>query len=82
MQRENKEHAGYRSLSNLIAWLGLCLLSAGLGASMPCTLRSTWLYLGSSGLAAAVGLSSIEKLRRSNESHRDEPALQAQAAAM
>ena len=65
-----------RSVPSLIAWLGLCLLSASLGRVMPPTLQAVWGYLGLFGLAAGLGLGALEQARQAQNEREQQRALQ------
>jgi hypothetical protein len=52
------------SLRSLIAWLSVCLLTAGWGAKLDSSVREQWARVGSFGLAAAVGLEVAARTRR------------------
>jgi len=45
-----------RPLRNLIAWLSLCLLTAGLGQQIDAPIRELWIPIGLFGLVSAVAL--------------------------
>jgi hypothetical protein len=52
------------SLRSLIAWLSVCLLTAGWGAKLDSSVREQWSRVGLFGLAAAVGLEIVARTRR------------------
>ena len=52
------------SLRSLIAWLSLCLLTAGWGAKLDSAIQDQWARVGTFGLAAAVGLEIAAKRAR------------------
>ncbi len=76
MSDELDEQPKPSSLPNLIAWLGLCLLSASLGRLMPATLQKVWCYAGLFGLAAGVGLGVLEQSRRARQEREQRTARQ------
>ena len=51
------------SIPSLIAWLSLCLLAAAFGHALDTQWQIIWAEIGAFGLAAAVGLGSLEKTR-------------------
>ena len=52
------------SLRSLIAWLSVCLLTAGWGPKLDSSMREQWARAGSFGLAAALGLEVVARTRR------------------
>lgn len=58
-----KETSRLVSVSSFIAWLSLCLLAAAWGRTLDERWQQTWALAGIFGLAAAVGLGSLEKAR-------------------
>ena len=71
-----------RSVPSLIAWLGLCLLSASLGRLMPATVQTVWGYVGLFGLAAGLGLGAMEQSRRAQNEREQRQAWQVQQQQM
>jgi hypothetical protein len=57
------------NLVNLTAWLSVCLLAAAFGRTLDSRWQGIWARVGVFGLAAAVGLKSLEKGRLSREKH-------------
>jgi hypothetical protein len=55
------------NLLNLIGWLSVCLLAAAWGRMLDDQWQGIWARVGAFGLAAAVGLKSLETARRSRE---------------
>ena len=51
------------SITNLIAWLSVCLLAAAWGATIDPSWQPIWMRLGAFGLASALGLSATSKFR-------------------
>jgi hypothetical protein len=65
------------SMSSLIAWFSVCLLAAAMGRSLDERWQVVWAEMGAFGLVAAVGLSSIERMRQARLQHSRNRALQA-----
>ena len=63
MQIDSQDQTQSGSMSSLIAWMSLCLLSAAWGPLIPMTLRTVWGYWGLFGLAAGVALGALERRR-------------------
>lgn len=70
------DEAKLSSLPNLIAWLGLCLMSASWGRFMPAALQAVWGYVGLFGLAAGLGLDVVEQARLAQEEREQRRVLQ------
>ncbi|MGD9721986.1 MAG: hypothetical protein AB7O59_10265 [Pirellulales bacterium] len=51
------------SITHLIAWLSVCLLAAATGSALDPEWRPLWAQMGAFGLASAVGLSVVAKMR-------------------
>src|SRR5437868_3836908 len=63
------------SVPSLIAWLSVCLLAASWGRTIDEQWQRYWTIAGTFGLVAAVGLGSVEKVRRfRNEWIREQAA--------
>lgn len=73
---QNEEPARHVSLPSLIAWLGLCLLSAAWVRSGVEPWQGLWLQSGAFGIVAAVGLGNQEKTRRAYDQTIQEQSLQ------
>jgi hypothetical protein len=65
------------SIPSLIGWLSLCLLAAALGRSLDSQWQVLWAEMGAFGLAAAVGLGSIERVRNARLQRSRDQALKA-----
>jgi hypothetical protein len=52
------------SLRSLIAWLSVCLLTAGWGPRLDSSVREQWALVGAFGLAAALALELAARTRR------------------
>lgn len=63
------------SMPSLIAWLSVCVLSAGFGRLLPDTLAAAWTYVGLFGLAAAVGLGIERRSRAQRQKLESERAM-------
>lgn len=55
------------SLPSLIGWLSVCMLAGAFGRSLDAFWQHVWAQAGAFGLAAAVGLGSIERFRQSRQ---------------
>lgn len=58
-----KEASRLVSISSCIAWLSVCLLAAAFGRTLDERWQQIWALAGVFGLAAAVGLGGLEKVR-------------------
>jgi hypothetical protein len=65
------------SIPSLIGWLSVCLLAAAMGRSLDEHWQVVWAEMGAFGLVAAVGLGSIERIRRARQERFRERAMQA-----
>jgi hypothetical protein len=65
------------SLPSLIGWLSVCLLAAAMGRALDERWQVVWTEMGAFGLAAAVGLASLERVRQAREQRRRDRAMQA-----
>ena len=65
------------SVTGLTAWLSLCLLAAAGGGSLDEDWRRIWAEAGAFGLAAAVGLSAVERRRADRADRRRDKLSQA-----
>ncbi len=65
------------SMPGLIAWLSVCLLTAAMGRSLDEQWQIIWAEMGAFGLAAAVGLGSLERVRQTRLQRSRDQALQA-----
>jgi len=65
------------SLPNLIGWLSLCLLAAAMGRALDERWQVVWAEMGAFGLAAALGLASIERVRLARQQRERERAMRA-----
>jgi hypothetical protein len=65
------------SVPSLIGWLSVCILAAAWGRSLDERWQSVWAYTGAYGLAAAVGLSFVERARILRQRWLHNRALQA-----
>ena len=64
--QEHEENSGRLvKVPSLIAWISLCLLAAAWGHSLDLRLQVLWAQLGAFGLAAALGLECIQRMRKS-----------------
>ena len=61
------------SMPSLIAWLSVCLLAAAWGHTLDQHWQAVWRQTGAFGLAAAVGLGALERMRgaRSRSEQQD-----------
>jgi len=75
---DNKCSATPRTVSvpSLIGWLSLCLLAAAWGRQLDERWCQIWTESGTFGLAAAVGLGSLEKTRQSRIKRKHDKALE------
>jgi hypothetical protein len=64
------------SVPGLIAWLSVCLLAAAWGRTVDERWQNIWVLAGTFGLAAALGLGSLEKARLFRKNWVREQALQ------
>ncbi len=64
------------SVPSLIAWLSVCILAAAWGKSLDERWQSLWAYTGAYGLAAALGLSLVERTRIAHQRWLKNRALQ------
>jgi len=60
------------SLINLIRWLSLCLVAAGLGAQLDSATRHLWTNIGLFGLAATITLKLVLWRRLANQQRATE----------
>jgi hypothetical protein len=65
------------SIPSLIGWLSVCLLAAALGRSLDAQWQVIWAEMGAFGLAAAVGLGSLERIRQARLQRSRDQALKA-----
>jgi hypothetical protein len=65
------------SIPSLIGWLSVCLLAAAMGRSLDARWQVVWAQMGAFGLAAAVGLGSLERIRRARLQRSRDRAMQA-----
>ncbi len=63
---EQKPGASWRFISApaIIGWLSVCLLAGAYGRTLDDRWQQLWAEMGALGLAAALGLGSIERLRQ------------------
>tara|TARA_R110002111_G_scaffold262878_1_gene342630 strand:- start:20130 stop:20537 length:408 start_codon:yes stop_codon:yes gene_type:complete len=64
--------SGQRSLTNLIGWLSLCLVSAAWGAELDSTTRHLWANIGLFGLAAMIALKVVQLIKLTNQQRATE----------
>lgn len=77
MDQNHGNSARTTSMPSLIAWLSLCLLAASFGRSLDARWQVLWAEMGAFGLAAAVGLGSLERARHARQQRAREQAMQA-----
>jgi len=65
------------SLPNLIGWLSVCMLAGAFGHTLDPYWQTIWAEAGAFGLAAAVGLGSIERFRQSRRQNSRDKVLKA-----
>jgi len=61
----------------LISWLSVCLLAGAYGRSLDDQTQAMWARMGCLGLAAGLGLSSIDRYRRARVERLRDVAMQA-----
>jgi hypothetical protein len=63
---EQKSGASWRFVSapSIIGWLSVCLLAGAYGRTLDERWQQLWAEMGALGLAAALGLGSLDRLRR------------------
>ncbi len=76
---ERVQARGIPSVPTLIAWLSVCLLAAAAGHALDQRWQPLWARIGAFGLAAAVGLSTVESARDVRERRRHERRMRARA---
>lgn len=76
---EQKSTKTWRLVSapTLIGWISVCLLAGAYGHSLDERWQQIWAQMGALGLAAALGLSSIDKLRQARMRRLRDLAMQA-----
>jgi|GEM_PF-7127320 len=67
MSNGEQETARGVDITNLIAWLSVCLLAAAWGATIDPSWQPIWMRLGAFGLVSAVGLSATSKFRENRK---------------
>jgi hypothetical protein len=68
MEEHNLNNLGrHPSLTSLIAWLSVCLLAAAWVHTLDERSQALWRQAGAFGLAAAVGLGALEKVRLASD---------------
>ncbi len=75
---EQKPAATWRflSASALISWLSVCLLAGAYGHTLDARWQAIWAEMGMLGLAAGLGLGSIDRFRQARLTRLRELALQ------
>ncbi len=76
---EQKSAKTWRIMSapTLIGWISVCLLAGAYGRSLDERWQQVWAQMGALGLAAALGLSSIDRLRQARMRQLRNLAMQA-----
>jgi hypothetical protein len=77
MDQKSGESPRAVSIPSLIGWLSLCLLAAALGRSLDERWQVVWAEMGAFGLAAAVGLAGLERVRQARQQRLRDRAMQA-----
>jgi hypothetical protein len=71
---DDQGHDSRGSITHLIAWLSVCLLAAATGSALDPQWRPLWAQMGAFGLASAVGLSVVARLRATRRRQAAEEA--------
>ena len=77
MEQKTKIAWPYVSAPTIIGWLSVCLLAGAYGHTLDTQWQQLWAEMGALGLAAALGLGSIDRLRRARLKRLRDLALQA-----
>ncbi len=77
MEQKTVKSRRWISAPGVIGWLSVCLLAGAYGHTLDARWQQLWAEMGSLGLAAALGLGSIDRLRQARLKRLRDLALQA-----
>ncbi len=77
MEPKSSDRWRFVSVPSLIGWLSVCLLAGAYGHTLDAQWQVVWAEMGALGLAAALGLGSIDRVRQARSQRSRDKALQA-----